>query len=439
MDAIILSDHTIFAVASGSVRGAITILRLSGPASAPILRTLCGSLPPPRRASLRSLFDAQGELLDRAIVLWTPGPGSYTGEDACELHLHGGRAVTAGVCTALVGLGARPAEPGEFTRRAVLHGRMDLLAAEGIADLVAAETAMQRRQALAQAGGGMSRIVQGWSDRLRLLVAEQEALIDFPDEDLPAAVAASQHGQLQALSDEMQGHLARAPMAERVREGLLFVVAGPPNVGKSTLVNGLLGREMAIVTPRPGTTRDLLEAQLDLGGIAVTLVDTAGLRASDDEAEVEGIARARASLERADLVVQVMACGGHDDADGGSDEAYPATALRVANKADLGPAPAGWLAVSARSRHGLDQLRGHLEAAATRLTQGGGGESLTRERHRAAVSEAVARLAAAAGAGLPELRAEELRLALQALGRLTGRVGVEEILDTIFARFCIGK
>jgi tRNA modification GTPase len=363
-----------------------------------------------------------------------PAPASYTGEDTAELFLHGGRAVVDTVADALVALGARPAEPGEFTRRAFLNGRMDLTEAEGVADLIEAETEAQRRQAMRQTEGALSRLLSGWSDRLRLLLAEQEALIDFPDEDLPADVEARVLGEIAALCGEMTAQLDDGKRGERLRDGLVFVVAGPPNVGKSSLVNALAASDVAIVSPIPGTTRDALETRLVLGGVPVTLVDTAGLREPADAIEAEGIRRARARADQADLVIRVGLPFSPDAPNEGD------CVVAVTNKTDLGGAvPAGTIPVSALTGAGLDALRAHLAARAKDMTERQGPPPLTRARHRAALAEAVERLAAAREADYPELRAEDLRLALRAVGRITGHVGVEDILDTLFAQFCIGK
>lgn len=427
---------TIFALASGTGRAAIAVMRISGPASGGLLDTLCGR-PEPRRASLRRLRDGAGEVLDEAVVLWFPGPRSYSGEDSAELHLHAGRAVIAGVAEALVRLGARPAEPGEFTRRAFLNGRMDLVEAEAVGDLVAAETAEQRRQALRQLDGALGDLYRGWAARLRRTLAEQEALIDFPDEDLPPDTEAAMLTELAALQAAIGEHLDDGGRGERLREGLVFAVTGPVNVGKSSLVNALAGRDVAIVSALPGTTRDALEAGIELGGVPVTLVDTAGLRETGDAIEAEGVRRARARAASADLVISVydIRAGIGDAPDrGGTRE------VLVANKADLGGcARDDALGVSATTGAGLDRLLARLAAEARALTDAAGPPPLTRARHRAALRDAVDRLVASREATWPELRAEDLRLALRALGRVTGEVGVEDILDTIFAQFCIGK
>ena len=473
-----MQEDTIFALASGTGRAAIAVMRLSGAETRSVLAGLCaGRVPPPRHAALRRLSDAAGAVLDHALVLWFPAPGSYTGEDSAELHLHGGRAVIEGVAGALAALGARPAEPGEFTRRAFLNGRMDLVEAEAVHDLVAAETEAQRRQALRQLEGQLGTLYQGWSDTLRTLLAQQEALIDFPDEDLPPEVEAAMLGAMGVLRAEIAAHLDDHRRGERLREGLCFAITGPPNVGKSSLLNALAARDVAIVSAQPGTTRDALETGIVLAGVPVTLVDTAGLRETEDAIEAEGVRRARLRAAEADLVISVIAPDGDaaegerwdDDRPGGPpSEEVPLRRLLVANKSDLGYAMTGApeaeaprsralrpqgrpggsakgslpdeaLLVSARTAAGLDALRDRLAAEARALTETEGPPPLTRTRHRVALETALAHLTAAEAAEWPELRGEDLRLALAAIGRITGRVGVEDILDTLFRQFCIGK
>ena len=426
-------QDTIFAIASGAGRAAIAVMRISGPGSAGLLNGLAGRLPEPRRAVVRRLRGADGALLDQAMVLWMPGPGSYTGEDTCELFLHGGRAVTAGVAEALTVLGARPAEPGEFTRRAFLNGRMDLLEAEAVGDLIDAETEAQRKQALRQLEGALGTIYAGWAARLRWLLAQQEALIDFPDEDLPPEVEDRVVAEIDSLRSEIRAHLDDGRRGERLRDGLVFAVTGPPNVGKSSLVNLLAERDVAIVSAVPGTTRDALEVRVVLGGVPVTLVDTAGLRDTADAIEAEGVRRARARAEAADYVLLVGdVCTG---VAAGTDQS-----LRICNKIDLGGiVPEGSIGVSATTGAGIDALHARLAAVARSLTEGAGPPPLTRMRHRAALMTAADRLDAAAKMEIPELRAEDLRLALGTIGRITGAVGVEDLLGDIFSRFCIGK
>ena len=424
-----MTQDTIFALASGGGRAAIAVMRISGPDSARILTELAGPPPPPRRASVRTLRQPGDDApLDHAMVLWLPGPGSYTGEDSVELHLHAGAAVIAAVAEALTTLGARPAEPGEFTRRAFLNGKLELLAAEAVHDLIAAETDAQRRQALRQMDGALGDIYRGWTARLRTLLARQEAAIDFPEEDVPQD---SGTADLDALRAEIAAHLNDGHRGEKLREGLVFAITGAPNVGKSSLINALAERDVAIVSAIPGTTRDAIETRVVLGGVPVTLVDTAGLRDTPDPIEAEGVRRARAHAANADLVITVIAAGDAGDAG--------ASGLIVANKSDLGPAPAGCLPVSALTGDGLDALRARLAGEARALTQAAGPPPLTRARHRAALQTAVRWLADAAEAGEPELRGEAMRLALSALGAVTGKVGVEDILDSIFREFCIGK
>ena len=413
----------------------MAVLRISGPATSELLDGLCGR-PAPRFASLRRLRHA-GVVLDQALVLWFPGLASYTGEDSAELHLHGGPAVVAAVADALVALGARPAEPGEFTRRAFLHGRLDLTAAEGIADLIDAETEAQRRQALRQAEGGLAARHKAWAGRLARLLARQEAFIEFEDEDLPAGLDNAVARDAAALRDELAAEIAGAARGEALRQGLRIAILGAPNAGKSSLLNALAGREAAIVSPQPGTTRDVVEARMVLAGVPVVLADTAGLRETGDAIEAEGVRRARAQGAMAELVLAVFAADAVPDAE--TLALVEAGALAVVNKADLAAPPlTGWV-VSARTGAGMDGLRAALaEAVQARagLTETAG---LTRPRHRAALADAVAALDTLPEAALPELRAEALRAALRALGRLTGAVGVEAILDLVFSEFCIGK
>lgn len=433
---------TIYALATGAAAGAVAVLRLSGPGTAEAVRRLAGSLPPPRHASLRRLRAPDGETLDHALVLWFPGPASYTGEDAAELHLHGGRSIIAGAIDALAVAGLRQAEPGEFTRRAFLHGKMDLTAAEAIADLIAAETAAQRRQALHQADGGLARLYGGWAERLARLLAHQEAAIEFAEDGLPTDLDAKARAGAGELRAEIEAHLADARRGELLREGLVFAIIGAPNAGKSSLLNALVGREAAIVSARAGTTRDIVEARLDLAGVPVTLSDTAGLREAADEIEAEGIKRAERRAHEAQLVITLFAADQPPDSE--TLRWIGPEALVLVNKCDLAPAPAmiagvPAIAISARQGTGLDALRDRLAEVALRLTGAGQGNQLTRPRHRAALTEASALLAEAEEASLAELTAEALRAALFALGRLTGRVGVEEILDIVFRDFCIGK
>ena len=443
-----MSEDTIFAPASGHGRAAIAVIRLSGPGTRGVLEAMAGGVPAPRRMALRQLRDpSSGEALDQALVVWMPGPESFTGEDQAELHVHGGLAVRAAVLRSLAGIaGCRAAEPGEFTRRAFLNGRMDLAAVEGLADLVDAETEAQRRQAFRQLEGRLGGLVEGWRERLIECLALLEAALDFSDE---ADVAADVEKQALVMAAEMTGelgeHLAQAGRGERLREGFTVVLAGPPNAGKSTLLNALARRDVAIVSDVPGTTRDAIEVRCDLDGLPVTFVDTAGLRETGDPVEIQGVSRTRRHVERADLVLWLVApdAGGPGDGlDGVFAAAAAVPSVRVGTKNDLAAAPPGVdLAVSARTGAGLTALLDRI-AAVLEVSLGQGDAVITRERHRRAFEaahEGLSRALEALAQGRSELAAEDVRLALRALGRVTGRVDVEEILDRLFAAFCIGK
>ena len=420
---------TIFAPISGR-GGAVTVLRLSGPATLDITAKLAGGLPPPRRASLRPLTHA-GRRLDEALIVTFPAPHSFTGEDVAEFSLHGGRAVLAAVSEAIAALGARPAEPGEFSRRAHQHGKMDLLEAEAMADLIAAETEAQRAMAL-DGATSLHAACASWRERLRQIMAQQEALIDFPDEDLPPEVEAALLSGIAALRDEMHTALTAAPAAERLREGLEFVILGAPNAGKSTLLNALAGEDIAIVSDIPGTTRDAVGVRVDLGGVPVHITDTAGLRDTVDVIEAEGVKRARAKAAKADFLLLVAAPG--ED----FPEAPPGIpSLPIHTKSDLDPT--GDFSVSAKNGQGMAALREKLAEAAQELTDTKGAATLARPRQIACVRDTEAALDAALQLDDPELRGEELRTAAHALARLVGIIGVEEILDAVFSGFCIGK
>lgn len=422
-----MTTTTIFAPATAQGHAAIAVLRISGPDTRAILGRLCRPSPP-REARLRTLRDARGEILDRAMVLWLPGPATYTGEDAAELHVHAGPAVLAAVAAALADAGARPAEPGEFTRRAFLAGKLDLTQAEATADLAAAETEAQRRQALRQLEGGLAQRLRTWQRRVTDMLAHAESLIDFPDED-PAQLLAELGADRATLAAELRAAIADTT-GERLRDGLVFAIAGPPNAGKSTLFNMLAGRDAAIVAASPGTTRDVIEARADLAGVLVTLLDTAGLRDTADAVEAEGVARARARAAEADLVLNLHPAGTAPT------EIEAPRVLTVATKTDLAPSDTP-LAVSAATGAGIAALRDRLATEAAALTQAAGPPPLTRARHRAALLTASQALETEAV--LPELLAEELRAARLALGRITGETSVEAVLDAIFSRFCIGK
>ncbi|MEA3010514.1 MAG: tRNA modification GTPase [Sphingomonadales bacterium] len=421
---------TIFALSSGSPPAAVAIVRMSGPGADSALRALAGKLPEPRVATLADLR-RQEERLDRALVLRFPGPHSATGEDVVELHLHGGRAVVAAVLEALASVaGLRPAEPGEFTRRAFENGRIDLAEAEGLADLLAAETQAQRRSALAMAGGALSRKVAAWRQRLLGLAAALEAAIDFSDEgEVGEAWPPNWADDVGALASEMSALLA-SPPAERLRDGLRVVIAGPPNAGKSSLINALAGRQVAIIASTPGTTRDLIEAPTALAGLPFILIDTAGLRESDDEVEAIGVERGRASLASADLVLWL---GEPAEAPPGRDRT-----ILVQPKCDLpGPAREAHVRVSALTGQGLEDLVGALAARAETLLPGESEVALN-ARQRKAVADALANLEEASAPDML-IAAEALRRVRVELDRAVGKAGVEEMLDMLFGRFCIGK
>jgi tRNA modification GTPase len=446
---------TIYALATAAGRAAIAIIRLSGPASGSALKALAGTLPPPRVARHIRLRDpASGEELDDALALWFPAPHSLTGEDVAELHLHGSRAVIAAIMAALRGQGLRLAEPGEFTRRAFLNGKLDLTQAEAVADLAAAETEAQRRQALRQLDGRLGALYRGWGDRLLRLLAHLEAAIDFPDEDLPSGIETRAAAETADLAGEIARHLADGHRGERLRDGIAVAIIGPPNAGKSSLLNQLARREAAITSPIAGTTRDVIEVAVDLAGYPVVLADTAGLRDSPDLVEQEGLRRAVARAESAELRLFVFDARCPQDAEGAAQWSGSDTLL-VANKIDVVKEPsspamtkkggsASWLLpentipVSALTGEGIPDLIAAL-AARVAETYEIAAPLLTRARHREALETAAEALARSLGAELPELRAEDLRLAWRSLGQITGRVDVEDLLDVIFADFCLGK
>ncbi len=444
-----MSD-TIFALASAPGRGAVAVMRVSGPASGAVLDALAAPRPPPRRASVRRLRAPGGEVLDQALALWLPGPASFTGEDSAELHLHGGRASVEAVAGALSALGLRLAEPGEFSRRAFQNGRLDLTQAEAIADLVEAETEGQRRQALGQLEGGLSARYADWRSRLIGALARLEAAVDFPDEDLPLTLAAEVGAGIGALATELEAGLADDGRGERVREGYRIALVGAPNAGKSSLLNRLVGREAAIVTEHAGTTRDVIEVPAVVAGFKVLFADMAGVRATTDPIEAEGVRRARAWAEAADLRLWVVDAAASDGAWAeAAGIGWPGDILLL-NKSDLGLAADAasvgaasdleQLSVSAASGEGLDALWMALSARVERLA-GGDFPAVTRLRHRGHLRDAAIALrrGEAALARAPELAAEDLRQAAMALGRIAGRIDAEEVLDVVFSSFCIGK
>lgn len=443
-----LSD-TIFALSSAAGRAGVAVIRVSGPQSftsfnALIKRDNIQLIP---KTTLRKIYDpVTGILLDEAFIVSFAGPNSFTGEDVIEYHCHGSPAVVEGVLGALGRMdGHRLAQPGEFTRRAFENGRLDLTAAEAVADLIDAETEAQRQQALDQMGGTLARLYDGWREELVRALAYVEAIIDFPDEDIPDSETAKALPAIQKLYDDINIHLNDNRRGERLREGIQVAVIGAPNAGKSSLVNALAQRDVAIVSPTAGTTRDVIEVHLNLGGYPVILADTAGLRPdqlSDDNAhdtiESEGIRRALQRAENADIRLLVFD-GTNQVIDRHTAALIDETSIVVYNKADIQTC-ADQLNISVTTGQGMDQLLAALtQKIGSLMTVSRETPSLTRARHRNALEECAARLNAAMSASLPELMAEDLRMAVRALGRLTGRVDVEDLLDVIFRDFCIGK
>lgn len=433
------SSDTIFALASGAGRAAIAVVRLSGPQADAAVAALAGRVPAPRRATLARLRDPQsGETLDHALVLVFEAAKSELGEDGAELHLHGSPAVVAAVTRALAALpGLRPAGPGEFTRRAFLNGKLDLAQVEGLADLVDAETDLQRRQAQRQLSGVIRDATAPWRAALIAAAAECETAIDFAEDVVPADVDARVAALLAPVREGLRAELAAAGAAERIRDGMQVVIAGPPNAGKSSLLNALARREAAIVSTVAGTTRDPIELHLDLAGCPLTLVDTAGLRESADAIERIGMSRARARAEAADLVLWLAD-------DGTPPPAFAAPMWAIATKADLAPplrVEGEVLPLSTLTGQNLDVLVGRLAAFAQNLAAPAGAGLIARARHREAFATALAALDHATEIPAPpiEIVAEHLRAARFALDRLIGAVDVEDILGDVFSRFCIGK
>jgi len=449
-------EQTIFALSSGRPPSAISIVRVSGSHAGTALISLAGRIPSPRMATRALLWNADRQPIDDAVVLWFPGPASATGEDIAEFHVHGGRAVLAALFAALSAFAdIRPAEPGEFTRRAFENGKLDLTEAEGLDDLIRADTDRQRRQALRQLKGLLGDKARDWRAQIIEASALIEAGIDFSDEgDVPAELIAPAVAKIRTLLDEIQEVLAAQDRSERLREGLVVAIAGPPNVGKSTLMNQLARREVAIVSPHAGTTRDIIEVQLDIDGYPVTVIDTAGIRETDDPVEREGVRRARARAAEADLVLWMIDAQ-HEQ----SPQQGAAPTWTVRNKIDLdavradSPKPSQAAAsgkerrlgsdfgISASRGDGIPEVISALVAFARDYLGSGEDGLISRARQRKLLQETAGSLQRGmevVGKG-EELAAEELRAAAHSLGRLLGRVDVEDILDTIFREFCVGK
>jgi tRNA modification GTPase len=441
------SDQTIYALSSGRPPTAIAVVRVSGTEAGRVVQTLAGKLPTARMAAHTLLRDPAGEPIDDAIVLWFPGPASATGEDLAEFHIHGGRAVLAALFAAFAQFeNLRPAEAGEFTRRSFENGKLDLTEAEGLDDLIHADTDRQRRQALRQLKGLLGDKARNWRQQIIEALALVEVGIDFSDEgDVSAELLTPALTKAAALHREIQDALAAQGRSERLRDGLVVAIAGQPNVGKSTLMNQLARRDVAIVSPHAGTTRDVIEVQLDLDGYPVTIIDTAGIRETSDPVEEEGVRRARARAGEADLVLWLVdASGMASDPDRWLRQSEVPVWI-VRNKVDLAETvsagEAGLISISAGRGDGLPELMALLVDFAAQYFGSGEAGLITRDRQRVllrSTAELLQHAAASAGRG-EEFVAEDMRAAAQQLGRLLGRVDVEDILDSIFRDFCIGK
>jgi tRNA modification GTPase len=435
-----MTEPTIVALATARGKSAIAIVRISGPATRFVLETVTGLLPQPRVATLRQLKDG-GDVIDHGLAIWFPGPMSYTGEDCAEFHLHGGAAVINKLLTRLLSLdGVRLAEAGEFTKRAVLNDKLDLASAEAVSDLISAETEVQRKHALSQLDGNLTRACEDWQSRLIGALAHIESSLDFSDEgDVPANIAESARGVVQAVIDEIDGTLAQSNYGERIREGFRVAILGAPNAGKSTLINRLSKRDIAIVTAIAGTTRDSLEVSCDIDGLPIIFIDTAGLRDSRDPIEQLGIERSKAHAEQADLILWLQAPGTDDHTEVNIDLAQKPHFI-VGTKSDLNVpyARATDVTISAHAKDGIDQLLSKISH--TLNDQVSGQVLINRQRHRTALEQAREPLLRALTIlHEEELFAEDVRLAIRSIGRIVGTVDIDRVLDRIFSEFCIGK
>ncbi|MHA1544405.1 MAG: tRNA uridine-5-carboxymethylaminomethyl(34) synthesis GTPase MnmE [Alphaproteobacteria bacterium] len=446
--------NTIFALASGRGRAGVAVVRLSGPGAGMALKSLTGrALPEPKMANLAKLKSPESEeIIDKCIILWFPGPESFTGEDVVELHVHGSPAIINKLSDVLSDLGLRPAEPGEFTRRAFENGKMDLTQAEGLHDLVLAETEAQRKQALYQLGGGLSEIYSVWRDQLVSCLADIEATIDFSDEEIPGGLMKKVETGVETLKSGIENILGDFERGQAIRRGFKIVLLGPTNVGKSSLLNALAREEKAIVSDIPGTTRDAIEVHMDLAGYSVVLVDTAGLREAGDTIEEEGIRRALGHAREANLKLLLSEASAWPELSKELENQLGADAIVVLTKADKvsdkssvikGRSGIESILISSENGQGLDELIKKLEARVVRALEASAPAGLTRVRHKQALGEALEALIRFLGHDLaktdPAILAEDLRLASRAMASITGEVGVEEILGKIFSQFCIGK
>lgn len=446
------AKDTIFALSSGRGRSGVAVLRVSGPLSVEAGEALSGSLPPARQMALRILRDpGTGAILDRALVLFFAGPASFTGEDCVEFHVHGGSAVVDGVIDALAALpGLRPAMPGDFTRRAFENGRLDLTEVEGLADLIDAETSAQRRQALRQSRGALGELYGLWRNDLIEALAFVEASLDFSDEaDVPAAVEGQAVPKVERLAGEITKHLNDDRRGERLRDGFVVVLVGAPNAGKSSLINVLAKRDVAIVAEEAGTTRDVIEVNLDLDGLPVTILDTAGIREAEGAIEREGVRRALDRAASADLVLWLVDAEQPQWMPPEGMEQKGCAVMTVLNKCDravpMPPAgvdlPGRLFEISVKSGAGLSALTDAMSQIIAEGFDVSEAPAITRARHRQELEKALDALNRflKGDLGELELRGEDLRAATHALGRITGRVDVEDVLDRIFEGFCIGK
>lgn len=441
-----MSSKTIFALSTGVGKAAIAVIRISGPQARQAVTGLAGGVPAARKAEFRTLRDPRDRrVLDRGIVLFFPAPDSQTGEDVAELQIHGGRAVASSVLDALCSMeGLRPAEAGEFSRRALLNGKMDLLDLEALADLIDADTEAQRRQAVEGAGSLLRKRSEVWRQTLLSILAELEAEIDFSDEDdVASRIDSGVEQEIGFLIGELESALKHADRGERIREGFKVALLGPPNAGKSSLLNAFAGREVAIVSEIPGTTRDRVEVALNLSGLAVLVTDTAGLQETGDRIEREGIRRSLEAAREADLVLWLCAANAEEDSAQFEDPAVSVKTRRVFTKCDLRePQKSGyWTAISTKEDQGVDVLLSMIEEVARKELEVSTPALVTRARQKAAIGECLGALKRARALGTTdfEFRAEDVRLAIRALERLVGRIEVDDVLSAIFSRFCIGK